>query len=237
MALSAAGSLAGLFVASSLLLLDDTTRARLVSWLISFAVGTLLGAALLRLVPEALESMPAASALGALLAGILTFFVLEKLVVWRHCHEGLECSVHHSAAWLVTIGDAVHTFVDGAIIGAAALTSIPLAVNTAIAIIAHEIPQEIGDFAILLQAGNSRARALLMNIAAGLSGLVGTLCTFFFIGSIPGAVPYVLAFASGNFLYVAMSDLIPSLHRGQIDANAWRQVVLIVAGVVTIQLL
>jgi zinc and cadmium transporter len=134
----------------------------------------------------------------------------------------------------VLIGDAFHNFIDGAIICAAVLTSIPLGVNTAIAVAAHEIPQEVGDVAILLAAGYSRRGALLLNLVSGASGLVGALIAYAAVGVVPGIRPFILAFSSASLLYIAMSDLIPDLHRGQIDANAVRQVVLIAAGILTI---
>jgi zinc and cadmium transporter len=236
--LSVLGSLGGLLAASTFLLLGDKPRARLVPWAITYAVGTLLGAALLALLPEALETLPAKSALGTLLAGVLTFFLLEKLVIWRHCHDGDDCAVHtSSAASLVIIGDAFHTFVDGAIIAAAVLTSIPLGVTTALAVAAHEIPQEVGDVAILLRAGYSRGRALILNLLSGVGGVLGALLMLLASHSVPQVLPYVLAFASGSFLYVAMSDLIPDLHRGEIARGAGRQLLLIAAGVITIVLL
>lgn len=236
--LSVLGSLGGLLAASSFLLLGDTLRARLVPWAISYAVGTLLGAALLALLPEALESLPPGNALGTLLAGVLTFFLLEKLVLWRHCHDGQECTVHtSSAASLVIIGDAFHTFVDGAIIAAAVLTSVPLGITTALAVAAHEIPQEVGDVAILLKAGYSRSRALVLNIMSGAGGVLGALAMLVASQSLPQALPYVLSFAGGAFLYVAMSDLIPDLHRGEIEGSALRQLLLIGAGVLTIVVL
>jgi zinc and cadmium transporter len=228
------GSFGGLVLASSVLLVRDDTRNRVVSWLISFAVGTLLGAAVLRLLPEALAQLPPGGVLGSLLAGILTFFVLEKLVLWRHCHEPDDCAVHDTAASLVIIGDAFHTFVDGALIGAATLTSIPLGLSTAIAAAAHEIPQEIGDFAVLLHAGYSRRRALTLNVMSGLAGIAGAVGVYYATGPVPRVLPYVLAFAAGCFLYVAMTDLIPGLHRGQVDRNPFRQVALIGAGLLTI---
>jgi zinc and cadmium transporter len=231
--LSAAGSLGGLLTASLLLLFNKDLRTRVVPWLISYAVGTLLGAALLGLVPEALESVAPGPVFGTLLAGILTFFVLEKLVLWRHCHDEDECEIHPSTVTMVIVGDAVHTFVDGVVIAAAALVSLPLGATTALAVAAHEIPQEVGDFAILLAAGLSRTRALLLNLAAAFGGVLGAAAMLAFGTTVPGVVPYVLAFAAGNFLYVAMSDLIPSLHRGNLDRNAARQIVLIVLGVMT----
>lgn len=236
-ALSAIGSLLGALVASSVLIVSDAVRAKVVKWLVSFAVGTLLGAALLKLVPEALETLSPTATLGTLLAGIFTFFILEKLVIWRHCHEAESCEVHGTSAPLVLVGDAVHTFVDGAIIAAATITSIPLGVSAAVAAIAHEIPQEAGDVAILLHAGYSRRRALVLNLLSGTSGIVGAVAVYFFAARLPGALPFVLAFAAGSFLYVAMADLIPDLHRGQVDRNPVRQVVLIAAGVATLALL
>jgi zinc and cadmium transporter len=228
------GSFGGLLLASSVLLVRDEIRNRLVSWLISFAVGTLLGAAVLRLLPEALEEIPSGAAFASLLCGIMTFFVLEKLVLWRHCHEADDCAVHDTAASLVIVGDAFHTFVDGALITAATLTSIPLGLSTAIAAAAHEVPQEMGDFAVLLHAGYSRRRALTLNVLSGVAGIVGAVAVYYATGPIPRVLPYILAFAAGCFLYVALTDLIPGLHRGQIDRNPFRQIVLIACGLAVI---
>ena len=231
--LSLLGSCGGLLVASSLLLFTHRVRTRLVPWLVSYAVGALLGVALLALLPEALDTLRPPAVFGTLLGGILTFFVLEKLVLLRHCHTD-ECQVHGATVPLVLIGDAFHNFIDGAIICAAVLTSIPLGVNTAIAVAAHEIPQEVGDVAILLAAGYSRRGALLLNLVSGASGLVGALLAYIAVSAVPGVRPFILAFSSASLLYIAMSDLIPDLHRGQIDANAVRQVVLIAAGILTV---
>ena len=160
--LSLLGSFGGLFVASSLLLFTQRVRTRLIPWLVSYAVGALLGVALLALLPEALDELRPTTVFGTLLFGILTFFVLEKLVLLRHCHTD-ECQVHGAAVPLVVIGDAFHNFIDGAIISTAVMTSIPLGINTAIAVAAHEIPQEVGDVAIMLAAGYSRSGALMLN--------------------------------------------------------------------------
>ena len=236
--LSVLGSVGGLLVASSFLLLGDGLRLKLVPAAISYAVGTLLGAALLALLPQALESIEPSRALGTLLAGVLTFFLLEKFVLWRHCHDDHQCEVHtSSAASLVIIGDAFHTFVDGAVIAAAVLTSIPLGLTTALAVAAHEIPQEVGDVAILLRAGYSRGRALSLNLMSGIGGILGAAAMLLASQTLPHALPYVLAFAAGSFLYVAMSDLIPDLHRGNIGGSTIRQLVLIGAGIATIVLL
>lgn len=236
--LSVLGSLGGLLTASTFLLLGDHLRIKLVPWLISYAVGTLLGVALLALLPEALEHIPPAPALGTLLVGVLSFFLLEKFVLWRHCHDTDECAVHtSSAASLVIVGDSFHTFVDGAVIAAAVLTSVPLGITTALAVAAHEIPQEVGDVAILLRAGFSRMRAFMLNLASSAGGILGAVGMLLASDYIPNLLPYVLSFAAGNFLYIAMSDLIPDLHRGGMQGGPIRQLLLIVAGVVTITLL
>ena len=138
--LSLIGGFGGLLVASTLLLFPDGVRVKIVPWLVSYAVGTLLGVALLALLPEALQVMPPRRVFESLLGGILLFFVLEKLVLWRHCHTN-DCEVHSTGASLVLIGDAFHNFVDGAMIGAAVLTSVPLGVSTAIAVATHEVPR------------------------------------------------------------------------------------------------
>ena len=234
--LSILGSIGGIIVATGFLLLGETIRGRLVPWLISYAVGTLIGVALLALVPEALAELPARPAMLTMVAGILSFFLLEKALIWRHCHHDEDCHVHSTAASLVIVGDVFHTFVDGAVIAAAVLTSVPLGLTTAIAVATHEIPQEVGDVAILLRAGYSRTRAFTLNVLAGLGGVLGAAAMVLASKVVPQGLPYVLAFAAGNFLYVAMSDLIPDLHRGN-SAGGLRQVLLIGAGIVTIAVL
>ncbi len=236
--LSILGSLGGLLTASTFLLLGDSLRVRLVPWLISYAVGTLLGAALLALLPESLGRLPPGPALGTLLGGVLTFFLLEKLVIWRHCHDSQECEVHtSSAASLVIVGDAFHTFVDGAVIAAAVLTSVPLGITTALAVATHEIPQEVGDVAILLRAGYSRIRAFTLNLLSGIGGILGAVAMIAASRELPLLTPYILAFAAGNFLYIAMADLIPDLHHGGLEGGPVRQLLLIGAGVFTITVL
>ena len=231
--LSLLGSFGGLFVASALLLVNQSWRTKLVPWLVSYAVGALLGVALLGLIPEALAELSPRQVLGSLLAGIVVFFMLEKLVLLRHCHTD-HCQVHGAAAQMVIIGDAFHNFIDGAIIAAAVLTSVPLGIKTAMAVAAHEIPQEVGDIAILLTAGYSRGRALILNVASAAAGLAGALLGFSTVSVVPGIRPYVLAFSSASMLYIAMSDLIPDLHRGTVDRNSLRQVLLIAAGIGTV---
>jgi zinc and cadmium transporter len=226
------GGLGGLIVASSLLLIKDPARTRLVPWLVSYAVGALLGASMLEILPETLEQLPPTHVFWTLLLGILLFFVLEKLVLWRHCHTH-DCEVHDGAVLPVIVGDAFHNFVDGAVIAAAAMTSVPLGISTAVAVTAHEIPQEVGDFAILLHAGYSRQKALMLNVASAGASLVGAVAAYVAFDRIPDLLPYFLALSAASFLYVAMADLIPGLHRGRTDASSLRQIILIAAGVLT----
>lgn len=235
--LSALGSAGGLIVASVVLFIGKDLRTRMVPWLVSYAVGTLLGAALLGLLPEALDSLTPKAAAIALLAGVLTFFMVEKLVLWHHWHDDDECHVHKTTATLLIVGDAIHTFVDGVVIAAAVLVSVPLGITTALAIVAHEIPQEAGDFAILLSAGYSRGRAVVLNLTSAIGGILGAAAMLMFGTATPKVVPFVLAFAAGSFLYIAMADLIPSLHHGKRDRTSAVQAVLIALGVATIAVL
>jgi zinc and cadmium transporter len=230
--LSALGGLGGLLIASGVLLIKDSTRARLVPWLVSYAVGALLGVAMLGILPDALTHLPPVHVFTTLLAGILLFFILEKLVLWRHCHTH-DCEVHDGSVVPVLVGDSIHNFVDGAAIGMAVLTSIPLGISTALGVGAHEIPQEIGDFAILLHAGYSRRRALAVNVISGLSSILGAFVAWIAFRWLPMALHYCLVLAAASFLYVAMADLIPGLHRGKTDASSLRQILFIAAGVVT----
>jgi len=234
--LSLVGGVGGLLVASGVLLVKDNARTKLIPWLVSYAVGALLGVSMLRLLPTALETLPSTRVFGTLLLGILLFFVLEKLVLWRHCHTH-DCEVHESSVFPVLIGDAFHNFVDGAVVAAAVMTSVPLGISTAVAVAAHEIPQEVGDFAILLHAGYSRSRALVLNVLSSLASAAGAIAALVAFESLPPLLPYFLALAAASFLYVAMADLIPGLHRGRTDASSMRQILLIAAGVVTMMLL
>lgn len=230
--LSLLAGLGGLLIAGAFLLLNDARRTQLVPWLVSYAVGAMLGVSLLAILPDVLRSLSPARTFGTLLGGIMLFFVLEKLLIWRHCHTH-DCEVHEHAAPLVLIGDAFHNFVDGAMIGAATMTSIPLGVSAAIAVAAHEIPQEVGDFAILLQAGYSRSRALVLNALSGLSGTAGALLAVIALHAVPTLLPYTLAVAAGSFLYVAMADLIPGLHKTRPDASSFSQIGAVGLGIAT----
>lgn len=231
--LTLAGSLGGALVASALLFFNDRLRVRIVPWLVSYAVGTLLGVALLVLLPEALAHLSPRTVLGSLLAGIMLFFLLEKLVLWRHCHTH-DCEAHGMAAPMVIVGDAFHNFLDGVVIGTAVRTSIPLGVSTALAVATHEIPQELGDMAILLHGGYSRKKALVLNLVSGASSVFGAIVAVLALEWVPQVNEYVLSIAAASFLYIAMADLIPDLHRGRIDATTLRQLALALAGIGTV---
>lgn len=241
-AATAAGGLLSAAAAGGFLLLSEPLRARLMPGLISFATGALLGAALLALIPHALESGIDAHRLsGTVLAGLLIFFVLEKMVLWRHSHDHHHDHHHGGAAptasaagHLILIGDSIHNLVDGVLIASAFLTDIRLGVLTSLAVVAHEIPQEVGDFAILLHSGFSRMRAFVYNMLASATMVLGGLLAYFFLSTASALVPYVLALAAASFIYVAVADLIPSLHR-RVHARAIvAQTLLIVAGIALI---
>jgi zinc and cadmium transporter len=229
------GSVGAVLGAGVVLLLPKKQRKFLVTNLISYATGTLLGAVFLGLVPKALAESSSPGILVWLLWGILFFFLMEKLVLWRHCHMP-ECEVHASAGPLLLIGDAFHNFTDGVIIAGAFLLSIPLGIATGLAVISHEIPQELGDFAILLESGYSHSRAFLYNTGSALATLPGALLGYYFLGHMMQAVPYILLVGAASFLYIALVDLTPYLHRRFGLADSLLQLGLILAGIATIWL-
>ena len=217
-------------------------RASWVPMLVSFAIGTLLGASFLEVVPEAFEAGDSHRAAAAILGGILGFFLLEKLLLWRHSHdhgEGAERLHHHEherAGMLIVVGDTVHNFVDGVLIAAAFLQSPQLGLVTAIAIVAHEIPQEVGDFLVLLHAGYSRTKAFVLNVLSSLGSVAGGLLGYFALEGTPGWQPTLLGIVAASMIYVAVADLIPGLHRRpELRATA-QQALLIAAGVGVIAL-
>ncbi|MBL8458965.1 ZIP family metal transporter [Zoogloea sp.] len=248
--MSLAGGVLSVLVAAAL---SWAARPTWVPTLISYAIGALLGAAFLEVLPHAIEAAesPERAAMN-ILAGILIFFVLEKLVLWRHCHdEGCHGHGHDHAGHahapaqghdhgrsglLILIGDTFHNFVDGVLIAAAFVESTPLGIVTAMAIIAHEIPQEAGDFLILMHSGYSRGRALAFNLLSSLATLVGGILAYFALSHMQSLVPVFLALAAASMIYVAVADLIPGLHkRTELRATA-QQVLLIAAGIASIVL-
>lgn len=241
------GSVLSLLAAAVFLLLPNHMHERVLPHLVSFAIGALLGAAFLALLPHALASPHVADfhyLTGTVLAALLGFFLLEKMVLWRHCHSH-ECEAHtpaeayergrkKSLISMILVGDGLHNFVDGVLIAAAFLTDIKLGIVTSVAVATHEIPQEVGDFALLLHGGLSRLRALVFNLLSSLTTLIGAALAYFALSQVDIAVPHVLAVAAASFIYIAVADLIPSLHhRTQLRATL-QQIGLILLGVLVI---
>lgn len=210
----------------------------LLSRLVSYAVGALLGAAFLEILPHALEASGNAGRTGALvLGGVLLFFLFERLVLWRHgSHHGHGHAVGgpQRSGLMVMVGDSFHNFVDGLVIAAAFADSVSLGLLTAAAIIAHEIPQELGDFVVLLHAGYSRRRALAFNCFSSLAMAAGALLAHVALPAVKGAVPVLLALACASMLYVAAAGLMPGLHRRTQLTATLEQSLLIAAGILSI---
>lgn len=241
------GGALSVVAAAVFLALPERYRDRSLPHFVSFATGTLLGAAFLALLPHALQGHGIEDPHGiglTVLLGLLGFFLLEKMVLWRHCHS-TGCEVHAEPHYehqgpapgmMILIGDGLHNFVDGVLIGAAFLTDIHLGIVTSLAVAAHEIPQEVGDFAVLLHSGFSRLKAFAFNILSSLTTIIGGLLAYFSLGEAHGVIPYVLAVAASSFIYVAVADLIPSLHKRLQFRDTVQQVALIVTGVIVISL-
>ena len=217
-------------------------RATWIPMLVSYAIGALLGAAFLEIIPHAFEKAPRQAGF-AILVGIFVFFVLEKLLLWRHCHTE-HCEVHdpheHThhgrTGALIMVGDTVHNFVDGVLIAASFLQSTELGVIAALAIIAHEIPQEVGDFLILLHSGYSRAKALALNLISSLATLVGGVGGYYLLPLFAGWEAALLGFVAASMVYVAVADLIPGLHRRPQLRDTASQALLIALGIGSIAL-
>jgi zinc and cadmium transporter len=243
---TALAGIASALLAGVVLLLGAKVRERVMPHMVSFATGALLGTALLALVPHAIEGagVERVHEIGiALLAGIGVFFVLEKFFLWQHCHtedvESHAAHEHHrhgASAWIVLAGDGLHNFIDGVLIAAAFLTDFHLGVVTALAIMAHEIPQEVGNFAVLLHACFSRRRALFWNIVSSLTAVLGGIVGWYALSAVMYWRPYALALAAASLLYVAVADLIPGLHRRSDTGASLAQVFWIVAGVLVVSL-
>jgi zinc and cadmium transporter len=229
-------SVAGGTLSAGLAAASLAVRASWVPMLVSFAIGALLGAAFLEIIPHAFETGEAHQVAFAILAGIFGFFVLEKLLLWRHCHTE-ECEVHDQqhdggrSGALIIVGDTVHNFLDGVLIAAAFLQSIELGVVTAVAIIAHEIPQEVGDFLILLHSGYTKARALAMNVLSSAATVVGGVIGYYSLRLVIELEAILLGFVAASMIYVAVADLIPGLHRRPQLRDTAVQALLIALGI------
>lgn len=256
---TAVGGILSVLSAGVFLLLPDKQRDRVIPHGISFAIGALLSVAFWGLIPEAFSHIKPEqfqTLSGTILAGILGFFVLEKLLIWRHCHiESCEAhgdeahdsnhdhshdhhDHHHgfdkSAGALIILGDSIHNFVDGVLIAAAFLTDVKLGIVTSLAVATHEIPQEVGDFAILLHSGYSKGKALFYNVLASLTTVLGGILAYYSLEDLHDSLPYFLALAASSFIYIAVADLIPSLHKKTDIKTSLKQIALIAAGVLLI---
>jgi len=230
------GSVGAIITASIFLKINEKKQKILIPSLISYAIGTLLASALLGMILQAISRGDPTLVLSFVLGGIILFFLLEKTIIWRHCHHK-DCEVHGTAGPILLIGDAFHNFIDGIVIAASFLISIPIGLATSLSVIAHEIPQEVGDFAILLDSNYSKKKAFLYNLLSSLTTVPAAIIGYYILGSISFLIPLFLAISAASFLYIALSDLTPGLHnRTSLGANI-RQIILILAGMGTIILI
>ena len=236
------GGFLSVLAASLFLLVPARFQGQILPHCVSFALGALLSVAFLDLLPEAVNQVAPENRqalFATLLGGILLFFVLEKLLLWRHCHTGdcathSETHFHQPAGTLIVLGDVIHNFVDGTLIASAFLTDINLGIMTGLAVFAHEIPQELGDFAILLQSGYGRAKALFYNLISSLATLLGGVLAWWSLDTLHEALPYFLALATSSFIYVAVADLIPSLHQRTTAVAALQQISFMALGILLV---
>jgi zinc and cadmium transporter len=239
---------AGVVSISAAAIFSFTLLSKVVERMVSLSVGIMLSTSLLHALPEAFESQADPRSLFAtLLGGLLAFFVLEKMAVLRHSHHHEGDGHHHAhghdareagkSGWMILIGDGMHNFTDGILIAAAFMADPNLGIVTGVAIVAHEIPQEIGDFIVLLNAGFSRLRAYVFNLLCSLMAVVGGLLGYFTLERASGLIPYVLVFASSGFIYIAVSDLMPQMQRRATVRESVPQVLLIGVGVLIVLLL
>jgi len=199
------------FVGIITLTLKEGMLNKILPVLIGLSAGTLMGGAFLHLLPEATESSKGLNVFIFVLVGFIIFFIIEKVLHWRHCHKG-ECEVH-TFTYMNLIGDSIHNFIDGLIMAASFVTSIPLGITTTIAISTHEIPQEIGDFGVLIYGGFSKKKALLLNFIIALTAVLGGLVGYFISNLIDNVVLFILPFAAGGFIYIAATDLVPEIKK------------------------
>jgi zinc and cadmium transporter len=203
------------FVGIVTLVLRKKQLDNVLIFLVSFSAGSMFGGAFLHLFPEAIEK-GGAGVMGFAIIGILIFFIMEKFLFWQHCHKP-GCH-EHTFAYMNLVGDGVHNFIDGVVIAASYLASIQLGFASTVAIVLHEIPQEMGDFAVLIKGGFTTNKALLVNFITALTAVLGALVTFFVLPSLEGQLAPVLSFAAGGFIYIAGTDLVPELHK-EIDTK------------------
>lgn len=237
------GSLGALLPACLVLFIPDGWRQRAMPYLLSYATGAMLATAVIGLIPEALERISIEEVGISLLCGLVLFFLLEWAIVWRHAHgmddEHGDPSIQNhpmekKTGMLILIGDAVHNCADGIAIGTACVASPGLGLVTTLAVLGHEVPQELSDFTILISSGFSRAKALLWNTLSGLGTLVGVVGAYGWLAYAEPVVPYALSIAAASFLYIGLADMVPGLHGRVGTAKGVWQFVMMVVGMVTI---
>ncbi len=227
----------GVLSVAAAALLSLTVLARWAPRMVSFSVGVLLAATFLNILPEAAQQLPLREVGAMVLVGIFMFFALEKAALWRHDHVYQGATEAPSPTGLmITLGDGLHNFVDGVLIAAAFLHDPALGLATTLAVIAHEIPQEVGDFMVLLSAGYSRQRALLLNALSGSMAVAGGLLGYIVLQGVQGAIPYLLAVAAASFIYIAVADLVPVLQKHRKPLDFVVQFALLGAGVAVVAL-
>jgi zinc and cadmium transporter len=211
--------------------IKEETLKKILLYFVSFSVGGLLGDAFIHLLPESIKLNNELSLASYILLGIIISFIVEKFVQWRHCHIPTSIKHPHPFAVMNMIGDSVHNFIDGLIIGASYLTSIQLGIATTIAVILHEIPQEIGDFGVLIHGGFKKKKALFMNFVTALTAVVGTIISLIIGSYVENLTGFLLPFAIGSFIYIASSDLIPELHKETKPIKSFVQLVMLLVGI------
>ncbi|NTW25953.1 MAG: ZIP family metal transporter [Lentimicrobium sp.] len=228
------GSVGSVALAGLLLLFGNEKLEKVSTYLMYLAGGTLLGAAFLGMIPKAISMAEPRLILQTIMFGILLFFVLEKIILWRSCRNK-NCERHMSAAApIILIGDAFHNAIDGVVIAASFLTSTELGIFVTLSVVLHEIPQELGDFGILIKSGFSRSKAFWFNVLSGATAIVFGVAAFYTLDILRSLIPYALAFSASSFLYIALADLIPEMHRKTSLKASISQVLLIALGILII---
>ncbi|MCX6765922.1 MAG: ZIP family metal transporter [Candidatus Moranbacteria bacterium] len=220
-------SLVGIFTFS----LDQKKLARVLIYLVSFSAGTLLGDAFIHLIPEAYGNTAPLHVSLYILSGIIIFFILEKFIHWRHCHVVASAEHPHPFSYIILAGDTLHNFIDGLIIAASFLVSIPVGIATTLAVVFHEIPQEVGDFGSLVYGGFSRLKALAFNFLTALAAVAGALLVLAISGQVGFLVNFLVPFAAGGFIYIASTDLIPELHKDTEPKKSFWQLITFILGI------
>lgn len=203
-------------------------------YLVSFSAGALFGDAFIHLIPESIETVGKFNLIISLslLSGIVFFFIIEKIVCWNHCHMPITKEHIHKFSIMNLVGDGFHNFIDGIIIGVSYIASVPIGIATTLAVILHEIPQEIGDFGVLIHGGFSKKKALILNFGSGLIAVIGTIISFILHSYVENILIFLLPFAAGGFIYIAGSDLIPELHKEVSLKKSLVQLVTFILGII-----